>query len=45
MVRLHKLGNRLGKVERKRRVSIKSRKTGGVKVHYKTIREHQQARR
>ena len=41
MARAHRLGTRLGKVEKKRRVSIKSRKTGGMKTHYKTIREHQ----
>lgn len=41
MVRTRIPGKRLGKVERKNRVTIKNRKTGPMKVHYKTIRKHQ----
>jgi hypothetical protein len=41
MTRTHRPGVRLGKVERKKRVTIKNRKTGSMKVHYKTIRKHQ----
>lgn len=34
MVRTHKKGTQLGKVERKKRVTVKNRKTGHVKAHY-----------
>lgn len=34
MARQHKPGALLGKIERKRRTSIKTRKTGGKKSHY-----------